>query len=61
MENKRKVRKNLAKRINVGPYIHMFYVVNSHVNNLYVLSNKAVGRGKKFEINKLRAYVYSRG
>ena len=39
----------------------MFYVVNSHVNNLYVLSNKAVGRGKKIEINKLRAYIYSRG
>ena len=29
----------------------MFYVVNSHVNNLYVLSNKAVGRGKKIKIN----------
>ena len=25
----------------------MFYVVNNHLNNLYVLSNKAVGPGKK--------------
>ena len=24
----------------------MFYVVNNHLNNLYVLSNKAVGPGK---------------
>ena len=24
----------------------MFYVVNNHLNNLYVLSNKAVGSGK---------------
>ena len=29
----------------------MFYVVNNHLNNLYVLSNKAVGPGKKFKIN----------
>ena len=25
----------------------MSYVVNNHLNNLYVLSNKAVGPGKK--------------
>ena len=25
----------------------MFYVVNNHLSNLYVLSNKAVGPGKK--------------
>ena len=25
----------------------MFYVVNNHLNNLYVLSNKAIGPGKK--------------
>ena len=37
----------------------MFYVVDNHLNNLYVLSNKAVGPGKKSEINKRRAYVYS--
>ena len=24
----------------------MLYVVNNHINNLYVLSNKAVGPGK---------------
>jgi hypothetical protein len=24
----------------------MFYLVNNHLNNLYVLSNKAVGPGK---------------
>ena len=24
----------------------MFYVVNNHINNLYELSNKAVGPGK---------------
>ena len=24
----------------------MFYLVNNHLNNLYVLSNKAVGLGK---------------
>jgi hypothetical protein len=28
----------------------MFYVVNNHLNNLYVLSNKAVGPGKKSKI-----------
>ena len=27
------------KRINVGPSIHMSYVVNNHLNNLHVLSN----------------------
>ena len=37
----------------------MFYVVNNHLNDLYVLSNKAVGPGKKYRINKHRAYVYS--
>ena len=25
----------------------MFYVVNNHLDNLYVLSNKALGPGKK--------------
>ena len=25
----------------------MFYVVNNHLNDLYVLSNKAIGPGKK--------------
>ena len=30
----------------------MSYVVNNHVNDFYVLSNKAVGPGKKSEINK---------
>ena len=39
----------------------MFYVVNNHVNYLYVLSNKAVGPGKKSIIDKRRAYVYSGG
>ena len=39
----------------------MFYVVNNHLNNLYTLSNKAVGSGKKSKINKRRAYVYSGG
>ena len=28
----------------------MFYVVNNHLNNLYVLSNKAVGPGKKSKL-----------
>ena len=28
----------------------MSYVVNNHLNNLYVLSNKAVGPGKKSKI-----------
>ena len=37
----------------------MFYVVNNHLNDLYVVSNKAVGPGKKSKINKRRAYVYS--
>ena len=31
----------------------MFYVVNNHLNNLYVLSNKAVGPGKKSKINNV--------
>ena len=35
----------------------MSYVVNDHLNNLYVLSNKAVGPGKKSKINKRRAYL----
>jgi hypothetical protein len=39
----------------------MFYVVNNHLINLYVLSNKAVGLGKKSKINKRRAYIYSGG
>ena len=34
------------------------YLVNNHLNNLYVLSNKVVGPGKKSKINKRRAYVY---
>ena len=29
----------------------MSYVVNNHLNDLYVLSNKAVGPGKKKLIN----------
>ena len=37
----------------------MSYVVNNHLDNLYVLSNKAVGPGKKSKINKRRAHVYS--
>ena len=37
----------------------MFYVVNKHLNDLYVVSNKAVGLGKRSKINKRRAYVYS--
>ena len=28
----------------------MFYVVNKHLNNLYVLSNKAVGPGKNSKL-----------
>ena len=39
----------------------MFYVVNNNLTNLYVLSNRALGPGKKSKINKRRAYVYSRG
>ena len=40
----------------------MSYVVNNHLNDLYVLSNKAVGPGKKIsKIDKRRAYVYSGG
>ena len=35
----------------------MSYVVNNHLNNLYVLCNKAVGPGKKSKIDKLRARV----
>ena len=41
--------------------MHMFYVVNNKQNNLYVLFNKAIGPGKKSNINKHRAYVYSGG
>ena len=26
--------------------MHMSYLVNNHLNNLYVLSNKAIGPGK---------------
>ena len=33
----------------------MSYVVNNHLNIIYVLSNKAVGPGKKSKINKRRA------
>ena len=39
----------------------MFYVENNHLNNLYVLSNEAVGPGKKSKIKKYRAHVYSGG
>ena len=39
--------------------MHMSYVVNNHLNNLYVLSNKAVGPRKKSKNNERRAYVYS--
>ena len=35
----------------------MFYVVNNHLNNLYVLSNKAVGPGKKSKIPEARVVV----
>ena len=41
--------------------MHMFYVVNNHLNNFYVLFNKDVGPGKKSKIDKHRAYVYSGG
>ena len=38
---------NFAKRIYVGPLMHISYVVYTMIlNNLYVLSNKAVGPGK---------------
>ena len=37
----------------------MSYVVDNHIDNLYVLSNKAVGSGKKSKIKKCRAYVHS--
>ena len=39
----------------------MSYVVDNHLNNLYVLSNKVEVPGKKSKINKRRAYVYSGG
>ena len=39
--------------------MHMYYLVNNYTNDLCVLSNKAVGLGEKFKINKPRAYVYS--
>ena len=39
----------------------MFYLVNKRLNNVYVLSDKAVGAGKKSKINKHKAYVYSGG
>ena len=38
----------------------MSYVLNNHLDNLFVLSNKAVGPGKKCKIDKRRAYIYSR-
>jgi hypothetical protein len=38
----------------------MSYVVNNHLNNLYVISNKAVGLGKKSKINKHRAIPEAR-
>ena len=41
--------------------MYMSYVVKKHLNDLYILSNKAVGPGKKSKINKRRAYVYSGG
>ena len=34
----------------------MFYVVNNQLNNLYVLSDKAVGPEKKSKINKRGAF-----
>ena len=37
----------------------MFYVVNKYLNDLYVLSNKAVGPEKKK--CKRKAYIYSGG
>ena len=33
----------------------MFYVVNNHLNDLYVVSNKDVGPGKLGKKNKRRA------
>jgi hypothetical protein len=36
-------------------YTYSMYLVNNHQNNLYVLSNKAVGPGIKSKINKRRA------
>ena len=41
--------------------MHMFYVVNTRLNNLYVLSNKTVGPGKKSKSNESRAYIYYGG
>ena len=40
----------------------MSYVVNNHLNNLYVLSNKGLGPGKKSKINTsiLEARVHSK-
>ena len=37
------------------------HVLNNHLNNLYVLSNKAVGPGKNPKLKKRRAYFYSGG
>ena len=39
-------------------YTHLL-VVNNHLNDLYVLSNKALGPEKEFKINKHRAYIYT--
>ena len=55
---------DVGQGINVGPgkfgeknkYTALnTHVLNNHLNNLYVLSNKAVGPGKKSKINKHRA------
>ena len=43
----------MAKMINVGPPIHMFYVVNNLLNDLCVLSNKAVGPRKNQKLIKI--------
>ena len=40
-------KKNEGRALNTQ--IHMSYVVNTHLDNLYVLSNKAVGPGKKIQ------------
>ena len=48
---------DVGQGINVGP--GKVGKKNDHLNNLYVLFNKAVGPGKKSKINKHRAYIYS--
>ena len=40
--------------MNVRNKIHILYVVNNHLNNLFVLSNKAVGREKNPKLINVR-------